>query len=312
MTAKRPERVQIVEVAPRDGLQNETIVLPVADRLALIRSAAAAGLTRIEVASFVNPARVPTMAGAEELIAEAVSIPGLSLSALVLNERGFERAHASAVDEINFVVVASETFSQRNQGASIAQTLDAWRRIAPAAGGFHRCVTIGAAFGCPFEGEVPLQRVLAIAEEAAAAGLEEIALADTIGVAGPLAVETAFSTLRQRLPQIRLRAHFHNTRNTGYANADAALRCGVTALDASLGGVGGCPFAPEATGNIATEDLAYMLRRNGVQTGLDEPMLLEASRALSERLERRLPAQLPHVRPFPPFAGEGTDRERAA
>ncbi len=305
----RPESVEIVEVGPRDGLQNDAQLLPAAVKTAFIRRLAAAGLARIEATSFVHPGRVPQMADAEEVLRGLGKMPGVSLSGLVLNVRGFDRAVATgALDEITFAAVASETFSRRNQGASVQDNLDTWRAISGRAreAGLLRSVTIATAFGCPFEGEVPLGRVVDLARALAEIGTDELSLADTIGVATPPDVEARFGALAEALPGMRLRAHFHNTRNTGYANADAALRAGVTALDSSLGGIGGCPFAPEATGNIATEDLVYMLDRSHVRAGVSFQALRETTLWLEAEMKRRLPAQTAHVSLFPP------DQARAA
>jgi hydroxymethylglutaryl-CoA lyase len=301
----RPRAVSVLEVGPRDGLQNDPVLLPTEAKVAFIRRLASCGLTRIEAVSFVNAKRVPQMADAEAVLAALDDLAGVSLSGLVLNERGFDRALASGrLREITFVLVASETFSQRNQGASIAGMLDAWRSVArrAEAAGLFRSVTIAAAFGCPFEGEVPLGRVLDLARKVVEIGAEEVALADTIGVAVPCDVEERFTALAEVVGGKPLRAHLHNTRNTGYANADAAIRSGVSVLDASLGGIGGCPFAPEATGNVATEDLAYLLERSGVETGLSADRLRETTLWLEGALGRRVPAQTAHVRPFPPLA----------
>jgi len=301
----RPSSVELVEVCPRDGLQNDAVVLTTQSKVALVRQLAATGLRRIEVASFVHPARVPQMADAEAVVAGLGELPGVSLSALVLNERGADRALGCRLHEITFVVVASETFSRRNQGATVRETLAAWRRLSPriAAAGLQRCVTIAAAFGCPFEGEVPLGRVLDLAREVAATGTDELSLADTIGVAAPAEVEERFGTLRHAHPGLKLRAHFHNTRNTGLANADAALRAGAAALDVSLGGLGGCPFAPGATGNVATEDLVHMLDRSHVAHDGTFSALRQATHWLEGEMGgRRLPAQCAHVEVFPPQA----------
>ena len=296
-------RIEIVEVAPRDGLQNDAAALSTGDKIALVDRALAAGLRRIEVASFVNPARVPGMADAEAVLEGLRDRPGLRRIGLVLNRRGLQRAIAAGVDEVNFVVVASETFNRRNQGVGTAETLAVWRDVAAAAraAGLACTVTIGAAFGCPFEGEIPVPRVAALAAEAAEAGPDEIALADTIGVASPGDVSERFGALRTLLPPgIALRAHFHNTRNTGLANAVAAIACGVHTLDASLGGIGGCPFAPAATGNIPTEDLAYMVQRMGHRTGVELPRLVEAVAWLQERLGHPVPGLLARAGLFPP------------
>lgn len=305
MPATRPRSVELVEVCPRDGLQNDQSLLTTKAKVALVRRLAATGLRRIEVTSFVHPKRVPQMADAEAVVAALSDLQGVSLSALVLNERGADRALGGGLHEITFVVVASETFSERNQGATIADTLAAWRRLSPrvAAAGLRRSVTIAAAFGCPFEGEVPLPRVLDLARDIAQIGTDELSLADTIGVGIPAEVEERFGMLGEAVPGLKLRAHFHNTRNTGLANADAALRTGVAALDASLGGLGGCPFAPGASGNIATEDLAYMLDRSRVAHDGTFPALRDATLWLeSEMGDRRLPAQSAHVDMFPRLA----------
>ena len=299
--------VELVEVSPRDGLQNDPASLSTADKIGLIDRALAAGLRRIEVASFVNPARVPNMADAEAVLAGLRGRPGLRRIGLVLNRRGLDRAIAAGVDEINFVVVASETFSRRNQGMSPAEAMAIWRDVAGAAhaAGLLATITIAAAFGCPFEGEVPAGRVIDLAVQAAEAGPDEVALADTIGVAVPTDIAGRFGALRARLPGVRLRGHFHNTRNTGLANAAAAIACGVDALDGSLGGIGGCPFAPAATGNVPTEDLAYMMHRMGHATGTELPGLIKAAQWLEGRLGHPVPALLGRAGLFPP-------QERAA
>ncbi len=303
MAGTRPESVEIVEVGPRDGLQNDKQLLPASAKAELIRRLAAAGLRRIEATSFVHPKRVPQMADAEEVLRLIGRLPGVSLSGLVLNERGFDRALATdTLDEVTFAAVASETFSQRNQGAGVEENLETWRVISRRAreAGLFRSVTIVTAFGCPFEGEVPVARAVDLARAVAEIGTDELSLADTIGVATPPDVEARFGAVAEALPGLRLRAHFHNTRNTGYANADAALRAGVAVLDSSLGGIGGCPFAPEATGNIATEDLVYMLGRSRVATGVSFEALRETTLWLEGEMNRRLPAQTAHVGLFPP------------
>ncbi len=299
--------IDIVEVSPRDGLQNEKTLLSIADKVELVLRAAASGARRIEAVSFVNPKAVPQMADAEAVL-EAVAEPlaalagPVVLSGLVLNRRGLDRAIRVGLKEINFVVVASETFNRRNQGASVAETL---AQIAEAGAiarleGVELTVTIAAAFGCPFEGEVPSRGVVDLALAASESGLKEIALADTIGVGDPLAVETLIGEVRSALPALPIRCHFHNTRNTGFANAYAAWRAGAAALDSSIGGVGGCPFAPAATGNIATEDLAYMLGRMGVQTGLRLDTLIDAASWLAARLDKPSAGALGRAGLFPP------------
>ena len=305
-----PARIDIVEVSPRDGLQNEKTPVSTADKVALVQRAVAAGARRIEAVSFVNPRAVPQMADAEAVMealrgGSDLRAAGVSLIGLVLNRRGLDRAIAADVDEANFVVVASETFNARNQGVPIAETL---RQIseAPAVArdaGLKLGVTIGASFGCPFEGEVPEEQVVRIASELARFGVEEIALADTIGVGDPIAVERRFAAVAKVAPGVKLRGHFHNTRNTGLANAYAAWRAGASSLDASIGGIGGCPFAPAATGNIPTEDLAYMLARMGVETGYDLPQLIDAAQWLGGVLKvERLPGMVSRAGGFPAAA----------
>ena len=293
--------VEIVEVSPRDGIQNEAKLLATDTKLALIEKAVAAGVRRIEVTSFVNPARVPQMFDSDALAAALPRREGVVHIGLVLNRKGFERARAAGVDEINMVVVASDTFNRRNQGVGTFETIAAWGEIAQAARGTMAAgVTIGAAFGCPFEGEAPLDRLLSVVEAVARSDPHEIALADTIGAAGPRDVEIRVGAVRARFPEIPLRCHFHNTRNTGIANAMAAVESGVTRLDASVGGIGGCPFAPAATGNIATEDLVYMLERSGFHTGYSLEALSAMVPWLAERLNLdRLPAMVSRVPVFP-------------
>ena len=299
--------VEVVEVSPRDGLQNQQTVLSAFDRTELVLRAANAGVRRIEAVSFVNPKRVPQMADAEGVMERLrgegdLKARGVRLIGLALNARGLERAVQAGVDEVNYVVVASETFSQRNQGASVEQMLAQVAEVAPPcrAAGVGFSVTIAAAFGCPFEGEVSLDQVVRIAGRLADLGVEEIALADTIGVADPLAVEARVAAVRAAAPSARLRCHFHNTRSAGLANAYAAWRAGVTTLDASIGGIGGCPFAPAATGNIATEDTVYMLNRMGVETGLNLARLIDTASWLGAKLhEPTLPAMLGRAGDFP-------------
>jgi hydroxymethylglutaryl-CoA lyase len=262
----------------------------------------AAGLRRIEIASFVNPKRVPQMADAEAMLAALASAaPQARFIGLVLNRKGFERAQAAGCTEVGMAIAASESFSQRNQGMSVAEGIDSWLEIAQLAqaAGIRAQITISTAFGCPFEGEVPAARVRDIAERLAAGNPDEIAVADTIGVAVPTQVTQLIDALRVTLPRARLRAHFHNTRNTGLANAYAAVEAGVQALDASCGGIGGCPFAPAATGNIPTEDLIYMLHRMGVRTGVDLPALLDTSKWLQSALDHAVPGMLVKAGIFP-------------
>jgi hydroxymethylglutaryl-CoA lyase len=294
--------IEIVEVGPRDGLQSEARVLPTDTKVEFVRRLVAAGLARIEVASFVNPRRVPQMADAEAVLSALSAIrPAARYIGLVLNAKGFERAKAAGCTEVGMAIAASESFSQRNQGCSVDEGVATWLEIARAAraAGIRAQITISTAFGCPFEGEISVDRVRALAERLAAAEPDEIAVADTIGVAVPTQVTELVGALRAALPNMKLRAHFHNTRNTGLANACAAVAAGVQALDASCGGIGGCPFAPAATGNIPTEDLCYMLHRMGIDTGVDLPALLEASRWLQGTLEHPVPGMVVKAGLFP-------------
>jgi hydroxymethylglutaryl-CoA lyase len=299
-----PNTLEIVEVSPRDGLQNEAALLSTADKIALIERAAAAGLRRIEVASFVNPARVPQMADAEAVVAALQGRPSLRRIGLVLNRRGLDRALRAGIDEVNVVVVASETFSRRNQGAGIEAAMAACAEIVAVARAENVAVSvvIGAAFGCPFEGEVPPDRVAELVRRIAAHAPDEIALADTIGVASPADVVARFTAAAAAAPGIVLRGHFHNTRNTGMANAYAALLNGVRVLDASIGGIGGCPFAPAATGNIATEDLCYMLQRMGLVHSIDLPALITTAAWLQGLVGHPLASMLGRAGLFPPAA----------
>lgn len=295
--------VQVVEVSARDGLQNDSARLSTDQKVELIERCARAGLRRAEVASFVSPKLVPQMADGEAVVAgvrRAVSGPA-SWIGLVLNTRGFHRAAAAGVDEVNCVVGVSDAFSSANQGMSTQQAIDVVAEVAPLAraAGIVPTATLSVAFGCPFTGEVPVSEVSRVAEAVAGTGVAELAIADTIGVGIPRDVGQRVSAVRQVIGDLPLRAHFHNTRNTGYANALAAAEAGVRVLDASLGGIGGCPFAPLATGNIATEDLLYALHRSGFDTGVDPAGVIEASQWLAGLLGRELPAFLPRAGMFP-------------
>lgn len=294
--------IEIVEVGPRDGLQNEKAVLDADDKTEFVRRLEACGARRIEAVSFVNPRRVPQMAGAEETMAALPHQDGRSRIGLVLNERGWDRAVAAGCDEANVVVCATDGFGIRNQGASVAEQLATLATIArrrDADGGPPITLTISVAFGCPFEGEVPLEKVIAIVREGAALGIGEIALGDTIGVADPWAVKAAIEAARAAASGATLRMHFHDTRGTGLANAFASVEAGVTVLDASCGGLGGCPFAPAATGNIATEDLAYMLHRAGFETGLDVGGLIETARWIGDKIGKPPVSALSRAGGFP-------------
>ena len=272
--------IEIVEVGPRDGLQNEKALLDVEQKLAFISKLEAAGARRIETVSFVNPKRVPQMAGAEEISQALPHAAGRSRIGLVLNARGWDRCVAAGCDEANVVVCATDGFGIRNQGASAAEQTAAMQAIAArqkAEGGPPITMTVSVAFGCPFDGEVSEDQVIRIVRAAAEAGVAEIALADTIGVADPWLVRARVEAAKTAAPGVPLRMHFHDTRNTGLANAYASIEAGVDVLDASCGGLGGCPFAPDATGNIGTEDLVYMLERAGFDTGYDLAGLIDTA-----------------------------------
>jgi hydroxymethylglutaryl-CoA lyase len=296
--------IELLEVGPRDGLQMESTVVPTAVKVELIERLLRAGLKRIEVTSFVNPKKVPQMADAEELLSRLKRPDDVWFTGLVLNRKGLDRAIAAGCNEIGMVVVTSDTFNRRNQGVSTEESIAAWLDIAKAAktAGVRAQVSVSAAFGCPFEGEVPVQRVVEIAKRVAEGEPSEICFADTIGVGVPTQVTEILTKAREALPGVRLRCHFHNTRNTGIANAFAAVEAGAVALDASIGGVGGCPFAPAATGNISTEDLLYMLDRSGIQTGVSLPAMIETASWLQEQLGRPIPGMLMKAGPFPKAA----------
>ncbi|MFL6617876.1 MAG: hydroxymethylglutaryl-CoA lyase [Povalibacter sp.] len=293
--------VEIVEVGPRDGLQSEADVLPTELKLELIRKLTDAGIRRVEVASFVNPKRVPQMADADAVLAGLNKDENVQYVGLVLNRKGFDRAQAAGCSEIGMVTAATESFAQRNQGAPIEDTLRAWEEIAPlaAAAGIRAQVTISVAFGCPFEGEVAPQQVVDIARRLAASNPVEIAIADTIGVAVPTQVTELVARTQEVIGSIPLRCHFHNTRNTAVANAFAAVSAGVATLDSSVGGIGGCPFAPNATGNVATEDLVYMLSRAGFDTGIDLYKLIEVAHWLERIRAKPVPGMVSKAGGFP-------------
>ncbi|GHF24226.1 hydroxymethylglutaryl-CoA lyase [Pseudolysinimonas yzui] len=295
--------VEVVEVSPRDGLQNESVILSTAAKVDLVSRLVAAGATRIEAVSFAHPRLVPAMADAEEVMAGVPRQAGVSYAGLVLNRRGLDRALATGVDEVNVVVCASDTFSQRNQNASTDESLAAAIDVVrdARAAGLFTTVSIATAFGCPFEGEVAAERVLDLARRSADAGADEICFADTIGVGVPTQVRSLADGFRST-HETALRFHFHNTRNTGYANAAAAIDAGVMTLDASAGGIGGCPFAPRATGNIATEDLIYLVERMGMSTGWNLLAVLPIADFLSAELGKTVPSMLSQAGSFPPSA----------
>jgi hydroxymethylglutaryl-CoA lyase len=299
------KRVSIIEVGPRDGLQSEPKILSTATKLEFINRAIDAGIRRMEVTSFVHPKRVPQMADAEDVIRGLPKRDDFIAIGLVLNKRGFERARDAHISEIGMAVIASETYNQRNNGTSTDGSIRDWLEMAAEAKkcGIRANVMVSSAFGCPFEGEVPLRRVLDIVKRLLEQEPVELGFADSIGVGVPAQVTEMIGAVREIAPDMPLRFHFHNTRNTGLANAQAAVDAGVNSLDASIGGIGGCPFAPAATGNIPTDDLLYMLDRSGVETGVSLDKIIETSLWLDEQLGGRgIPAMLPKAGIFPQIA----------
>lgn len=285
-------RIEIVDVGPRDGLQNEGKTLPPEVRATLCEKLAAAGVPRVEAASFVNPKRVPQMAGAEEVMASIERAPHTSYAGLVLNEEGYERAVEAGVDEVRYAFPVTETFAKRNQNTTVEDATQLAARLVERArlDGVRVSITLSAAFGDPFEGRIDPGHVLDLAGQVAAAVPDEIVLADTIGVGVPSQVRKLVEGVAAR--GITVGCHFHDTRNTGIANAAAAVESGATVLDASVGGTGGCPFAPRATGNIATEDLVYLLHNMGYRTGIDLGALIDVAIWLAGQLDKELPGQL--------------------
>ena len=298
--------LEILEVGARDGLQNEKVLFSTEDKLKLITDAMDAGAKRLEVASFVHPKLVPQMADAEAVIEGLPDDPSVTYIGLVLNKRGYFRAVETksngrrGVDEVGAVAIASDTFGAKNQGQTSAESVEITKDIVKLAkkDGLTAQVTISMSFGCPFEGQIGASHVIDMVKSIAEAEPREIALADTIGVGGPGQVADLFAKAQEVAPGIPMRAHFHNTRGTGIANAWAAYQTGVRVLDASVGGLGGCPFAPKATGNIGTEDLVFMLERSGIRTGLDLDRLLALTDWVSEKLGRPTPSAVSQARGF--------------
>lgn len=303
-----PKSIEMVEVSPRDGLQNEKALIATADKISLVEQAIAAGAKRIEATSFVNPRAVPQMADAEAVCEGLPERADVTYIGLVLNIRGAMRALATGrIDQLGAVAVATDTFSMANQGQTSDGSVEmAIEAIAMArAVGKTGQVTIAAAFGCPFEGEVAEERVVAMAVALAEAQPVEICLADTIGAGNPAQVASLVGAVRKALPHIPLRAHFHNTRGTGLANVWVAVGAGVSTIDAALGGLGGCPFAPGAAGNVPTEDVVYMLERAGVRTGLDLEALISANHWLGQVMQRSLSGMVAKAPLFPCRRDEG-------
>ena len=297
--------IEFVEVGPRDGLQNEKLIISSANKIALIERAIDSGARRIEVASFVNPKRVPQMADADELCALLPHRDDVTYIGLVMNQRGAERAVACGrIDQLGAVSVATDEFAMANQGQSSDGSVAAAKDIIRLAkqAGLSAQVTIAASFGCPFEGEVPEARIIQMAEMLAEAGPVEIALADTIGVGNPAHVSRLVTAVSNAINPLPVRVHFHNTRGTGLANVWAAVMAGAQTIDASIGGLGGCPFAPGAAGNVASEDVVYMLERAGIKTGMDLDKLVAANKWLSGLMQKKLPGMVAQTPSFPKAA----------
>lgn len=290
--------IEIVEVGPRDGLQNETVVLGTPVKIELLDRLADAGATRIEAVSFAHPGYVPQMADAEAVMDGLVKRSGVSYIGLVMNERGYRRAVDTSIDELNFSVSATDGFNQANLSSTVEDTLAFIESVAPEVP-LPTTATVSVVWGCPFDGEVELSRVVEIASRLVAAGIDELALADTIGVANPWAVREVLDAVSTVAGSVPLRVHFHDTRNTGLANAFAAIESGVRVLDSSVGGLGGCPFAPNATGNIATNDLVYMVERAGFVTGFDLTALNEITDWVGTELSIEPPSLVARAGGFP-------------
>ena len=293
--------ITLVEVGPRDGLQSEPEILSTDSKIEFINRAIDAGIRRLEVASFVHPKRVPQMADAEALIEKLADHDDVSYIGLVMNEQGLDRALATKIGEIGMVVVATDSYNRKNQGVDTDESVRVWGKIAERAqqNGLRANVMISSAFGCPYEGEVKVERIVELAKKVIESEPAELGIADSIGVAVPNQVTELLGRVRDVIGDLPIRCHFHNTRNTGLANAQAAVECGVTYLDASIGGIGGCPFAPAATGNVPTDDLLYLLDRSGVETGVSLEKIIEVSDWLEQELGRAVPALLPKAGIFP-------------
>jgi hydroxymethylglutaryl-CoA lyase len=297
--------IEMVEVGPRDGLQNESVLFSTQQKLEFIRRAIDAGVRRIEVASFVNPKMVPQMADADAVSAGLIPRDDVIYIGLVLNKRGALRAIEAGLHELGAVCAASDGFATRNQAQTSDESLAMCCEVVRLARqeGRRAQITISTAFGCPFDGEVDPERVVNMARIAAASGPVEVAIADTIGVAGPRDVAELVAKVKAAIAPLPVRVHFHNTRNTGLANVWAAVNAGAKTVDASLGGLGGCPFAPRATGNVPTEDVLYMLERSGYHTGLDIDRVIETAEWLTGQMGRDLPGMLSKAGNFPAAAG---------
>ena len=294
-------KVSILEVGPRDGLQSEPAIIPTEIKKEFIVRTVDAGIKKIEVTSFVHPKKVPQMADAEKLVESLPDYDDVSYIGLIMNQKGFERAKNCGIQEVGMVIVSTDTYNMRNQGVTTQQSIDNWLEIASEAqsAGIKTNVVIACAFGCPYEGEVDPEKIVEIAEKALQGSPDILGLADSVGVAVPNQVKNVFSLIKELNPDIPLRTHLHNTRNTGLANAAAAIDSGVSIIDASTGGIGGCPFAPKATGNIPTDDLLYMLDRSNIETGVNLNDVVQTTQWLEERLGRNVPAMVPKAGIFP-------------
>ena len=299
--------VEVVEVGPRDGLQNEKVVISTEDKVAFIARLEAAGARRLETVSFVHPGRVPQMADAEAVMAALPPAPDITRIGLVLNPRGWDRAVETGVDQANVSIAASDGFALKNSGMTVAQQVEMLGEIVgrshnmgggPGSGPSVTAI-VSTVWGCPFDGEVSDDQVEALVRDVAALGVKEIGLADTIGVGDPWAVRRKVEIARKAAPDATLRLHFHDTRNTALANVFAGVEAGIDVIDASVGGIGGCPFAPGATGNVATEDVVYMLHRAGFETDYDLDALIETARWIGEKLGRPAPSALSRAGGWP-------------
>ena len=294
-------KVSILEVGPRDGLQSEPEILPTEIKKEFITRTINAGIKNIEVTSFVHPKKVPQMADAEKLVESLPDRDDVTYIGLIMNQRGFERARDCGIDEVGMVIVSTDTYNMKNQNVVTQQSIDNWLDIASSAksAGIRTSVVIACSFGCPYEGEVDPEHIASIAEQILKGEPDVLGLADSVGVAVPNQIKTTFSLIKELAPTIPLRTHLHNTRNTGLANAAAAVEAGVSIIDASTGGIGGCPFAPKATGNIPTDDLLYMLDRSGIETGVNLKEIVKTTGWLEKHLGRPVPAMVPKAGIFP-------------
>ena len=294
-------KVSILEVGPRDGLQSEPEILPTEIKKEFITRTINAGIKNIEVTSFVHPKKVPQMADAEKLVESLPDRDDVTYIGLIMNQRGFERARDCGIDEVGMVIVSTDTYNMKNQNVITQQSIDNWLDIASSAksAGIRTSVVIACSFGCPYEGEVDPEHIASIAEQILKGEPDALGLADSVGVAVPNQIKTTFSLIKDLAPTIPLRTHLHNTRNTGLANAAAAVEAGVSIIDASTGGIGGCPFAPKATGNIPTDDLLYMLDRSGIETGVNLKEIVKTTNWLENQLGRSVPAMVPKAGIFP-------------